>query len=70
VNSRIGGKTISHSTRKKIIRELSIHLNYKPLIFSDSEILSKINKKFVIGNKSHPIFDLSDPLWENIYFWM
>ena len=69
-NSRIGEKTILHSIRKKIIRELSIHLNYKPLMLSDSKILSKINKKFVIGNKSHPIFDLSDPLWQDSLFWV
>ena len=69
INHTIGQKTVEHSIRSKIIKAISIQLKYKPLLFSDSEILSKINDKLIFGNLTHPLFDLSDNLWENVFFW-
>ena len=68
-NSKIGGKTIDHSIRSKLIKDISIQLNYKPLLFWDSNALNKINDKFIFGNGIHPLFNLSDNLWKNALFW-
>ena len=65
----IGNFSVSHSIRKKIIKETSKHFNYIPLIFSDPKISNKIKNKFRFGNKTHPIFNLSDNLWSNVLFW-
>ncbi len=70
INHKIGEKTVKHSIRPKIIKAISIKLKYKPLLFSDSKILHKINEKFIFGNKSHPLFNLSDNLWKNAMFWL
>ena len=66
---KIGEKTVKHSARAKIIEAISIHLKYKPLLFSDSETLKKINDKLIFGNRTHPLFNLSDKLWKNVGNW-
>ena len=69
INSNIGKKKVAHSIRSKIIKEISLRLKYKPILFSDSKALDKINDKFIFGNKIHPLFNLSDSLWKNVLFW-
>jgi hypothetical protein len=69
INNKIGKNSIDLSTRAKLIKSISLHLKYKPIIFSDSKALEKINKQFIIGNKDHPLFNLSDILWENALYW-
>ena len=69
INNKIGKNSIDLSIRAKLIKSISLHLKYKPIIFSDSNALDKINKQFIIGNKDHPLFNLSDILWENALFW-
>ena len=68
-NSMIGKKTVDHGIRSKLIKDISNHLKYKPMLFSDSKALDKINDKFIIGNRIHPLFNLSDDLWKNALFW-
>ena len=68
-NNKIGKNIIDLSIRAKLIKAISLHLKYKPIIFSDSNALDKINKQFIIGNKDHPLFNLSDILWENALYW-
>jgi hypothetical protein len=58
-NNKIGKNIIDLSIRAKLIKAISLHLKYKPIIFSDSNALDKINKQFIIGNKDHPLFNLS-----------
>ena len=48
---------------------ISINLKYKPLLFSDSKTPHKINEKFIFGNRTYPLFNLSDNLWKNAIFW-
>ena len=68
-NSIIGKRTIDHSIRANLIKAISIHLNYKPLLFYNSKTLDIINDKFKFGNITHPLFNLSDTLWRNINYW-
>ena len=68
-NNIIGKISVHHSIRKKLIKETSIQFNYKPLILTNPKICFKIKKKFQFGNKTHPIFNLSDNLWKNVLFW-
>ena len=69
INNKIGKNTIGLSIRAKLIKAISLHLKYKPIIFSDSKVLDKINNQFIIGNKDHPLFNLSDIIWENALYW-
>ena len=39
------------------------------MLFSDSKTLDKINDKFIFGNETHPLFNLSDSLWKNVLYW-
>ena len=68
-NGLIGNISVSHTIRTKLIRETSIKLNYKPLMFSDPKISDKTKNKFHFGNITNPIFNLSDHLWDNVLFW-
>jgi UDP-N-acetylglucosamine 2-epimerase (non-hydrolysing) len=66
----LGNTTVGHSVRNKIIKETSIKYNYKPLIFSQPNIIENINNKFIYGNIStNPLFNLTDSLWKNVQFW-
>ena len=69
INTQIGKKTVESSIRAKLMKDISIYLNYKPMLFWDSKALDKINDKFIFGNKTHPLFNLSDTLWKNVLFW-
>ena len=68
-NGIVGNKTVDHSFRSQLIKDIAIHLKYRPMLFSDSKALDKINDKFIFGNKEHPIFNLSDSLWKNALYW-
>ena len=68
-NSIIGKRTIDHSIRANLIKAISMHLNYKPLLFYNSKTIDIINDKFKFGNITHPLFNLSDTLWKNINYW-
>ena len=67
--SSINKSTINSSERAKIINDIIKYYNYKPLIFSDPYITEKIKNKFLFGNKTFPLFDLSDDRWNNSLFW-
>ena len=69
VDSSIGKSNVNGTLRGKIINDIVNHFNYKPLIYSDPNIIEKIKNKFIFGNKSYPLFDLSDILWKNALFW-
>ena len=69
INSQIGKKKTQNGIREKLIKEIIIHLKFKPMLFSDSKALDKINNQFIFGNRTHPLFDLSDSLWKNALFW-
>ena len=69
INSTIGKKTVHGSSREKLIKDISIHLKYKPMLFWDSKALDKINDKFIFGNETHSLFNLSDNLWKNALYW-
>jgi hypothetical protein len=68
-NGIIGNKIVDQSFRSQLIKGIAIHLKYRPKLFSDSKALDKINDKFIFGNKAHPIFNLSDSLWNNALYW-
>ena len=69
-NGIIGKLSVNHSIRQKLMKENSIHFNYKPLILSDPTISNKVKNQFKFGNKTHPIFNLSDNLWKDVLFWL
>ena len=69
INSKIGKKIVKNYLRSKLIKNISIHLKYKPILLSDSKALDKINAKFVFGNSIQPLFNLSDNLWKNALYW-
>jgi UDP-N-acetylglucosamine 2-epimerase (non-hydrolysing) len=69
INSIVGKKRVTHFIRSKIIKSISNHLKFRPMLFFDSKALDKINKKLIFGNKTHPLFNLSDILWKNALYW-
>ena len=68
-NGIIGKQKTNYYLRLKLMKAISIHLNFKSLLFRDSKALIKINNKFIFGNRTHPLFNLSDNLWKNALFW-
>lgn len=69
INPQIGKKSVDSSIRGKTMKKILNQFNYKPLIFSDPKIIDKINNKFIFGNITHPIFNLSNLIWKNALFW-
>ena len=69
INCTIGKTTINNEVRIKLIKEISKYYNYKPLVFLDPDIIDKIKNKFIFGNTTNPLFDLSDSLWNNVLVW-
>ena len=66
-NSILGNSEVKHNIRLKIIKQTISKFNYKPLIFSNPNIIKNIKKKFIFGKN---LFNLSDPLWNDALFWL
>ena len=66
-NSILGNSLVKDSTRAKVIKKTISKFKYKPLIFSNPNIVKNIEKKFIFGNN---LFNLSDPLWNDVLFWL
>ena len=66
-NSIIGKYLVRHKIRKKLIEQIIIKFNYKPLIFSNPNVVKYIKNKFIFGKN---LFNLSDPLWNDVLFWL
>jgi len=66
-NSILGNSEVKHNIRLKIRKQTISKYNYKPLIFSNPNIIKNIKKKFIFGKN---LFNLSDPLWKDALFWL
>ena len=69
-NSRLGnslGKDFS--IRANVIKQTAAKFNYIPLIITNPKIEENIKNKFIYGNATHPLFNLLDPLWNDVLFW-
>ena len=69
INARIGDSIITHHIRAKIRKETTIKFNYQPLISSNPEYVQNISKNFVFGYLKNPLFNLSNPLWNDALYW-
>ena len=65
-------KSASNNTllRNTLIKLICEKFNYTPLLIIDPNINEKIQKKFKYGNYNNPLFNLSDPLWDNELYWL
>ena len=61
------GNSFSKDSRRNILKKAISKFNYKPLIFSNPNVVKDINNKFIFG---HNLFNLSDPLWNNVFYWI
>ena len=70
IDSIIGKtQTQGHSLRKKIMQITYDKYNYNPLIAQDPNIIEKIKRKYKYGNKTNPLFNLSDHIWNDVLYW-
>ena len=70
VNSIVGStESKDPSIRIQIMKLTSAKFNYTPLLFLDPNLNEKIQSKFKYGDDKNPLFNLTDPLWDNVLFW-
>ena len=68
--SKLGNSLVNDfPVREAVIKQTAATFNYKPLIFSNPNIADDINSKYIYGNETHPLFNLIDPLWNDVLFW-
>ena len=69
IKPKIGNLIIKDNKRKKIMKKTVIKYNYQLLISLNEEYVKNIPKKFIFGDLSNPLFNLSDILWNDALFW-
>ena len=66
-NAIVLNSVFSHELRGSLIKQIIEKYNYQQLIFSKPEYVKSIRKKFKVGKN---LFNLSDPIWKNVLFWV
>ena len=66
-NSILGNSLLKDSIRGKIIKQTIAKFKYEPLIFSNPNVVKNIQNKFIFGKN---LFNLSDPLWNDVLYWV
>ena len=69
IDSKIGDAQNKRRSRRKIMISIMHQFNYTPLLFKDANLIMKIRQKFKYGNDKNPLFNLSDHLWDKVYYW-